>query len=235
MKKILLLDYDYTIYPSTLNTVKAVEARVNLYIRTFLGCTRDAAEAMRIQFWDQYGSTLRGLEEHFGVNRDHYCDFIYDIDDSDMPPSDPKLAAWFQQVSHPTYIFTNARKDWIIRGLNGMGLDFILPSSTGMVAESNCYGCSVSKLRGIFDIAFVNWLGKPHLDAYAKVDDYLRLNHGNDIVVFFADDRRGNLETARIMHWKTIWIVPHNAINVTTGTFDCVLPSLSGLNPHSLV
>jgi putative hydrolase of the HAD superfamily len=235
VQKILLLDYDHTLYPSTLNTLKAVDDRITLYIRTFLGYTHEAADAARLQFWDQYGTTLKGLEEHHGVDREHYCDFIHAIEDCHLPPPDPSLTAWLSRMNHPFYIFTNARRDWAIRGLTAMGLASILPVSNIMDENSTLPVNDHGRLKGIFDIAFMDWQGKPHPESYAKVDTFLRLKHGQDIEIHFADDRKDNLETARMMHWNTIWVTPHNANEVPTGTFDRVLSSLSSLDPESLI
>ena len=74
MHTILLLDYDQTLYPSTLPTLKAVDERITLYMCTFLGLSPAEADATRRRFGAQYGTTLKGLEAHHGVDRDHYCD-----------------------------------------------------------------------------------------------------------------------------------------------------------------
>jgi len=263
MKNILLLDYDHTLYPSTLKTLGAVDDRINLYMRTFLGLTRDQADETRIRLWDQYGTTLRGLEELHGVERGHYCDFIHAIDAEHLPPPDPALQAWLARVPHPLYIFTNARLDWAVRGLTSMGLASILPDADNggpeadfgegetVLAEPGVLdidpgiagaaggsllapGFSGPKLQGIFDIAFMEWEGKPNPRAYAKVDAHLRERHGEDIRIHFADDRQDNLEAARARRWSTIWIAPHTASPVNGDEFDRVVSSLVHLDPRTL-
>lgn len=268
MKKILLLDYDHTLYPSTLPTLRAVDDRINLYMRTFLGLTHDEADAARIRLWDKYGTTLKGLEELHGVDRGHYCDFIHAIDAEHLPPPDPELRAWLSRVPHPLYIFTNARLDWAVRGLTAMGLASMLPAEPGssLPAEpgsslpgdqgnplqaagildidpelAEAAGRTLlapdfqgPRLQGIFDIAFMEWEGKPNPMAYAKVDAHLRARHGEDIRIHFADDRPDNLETARARNWSTIWIAPHTASPVIGDEFDRVVSSLTRLDPESL-
>src|SRR3954462_11607517 len=90
-RKVLLLDYDHTLYPSTLETLRAVDNRITLYIETFLGLSPEASDAMRQSLCAEFGTTLRGLEEHHGVEREHYCDFIHEIEDEFLPPPDPVL------------------------------------------------------------------------------------------------------------------------------------------------
>jgi pyrimidine 5'-nucleotidase len=245
VQKILLLDYDHTLYPSTLNTLKAVDERINLYIRTFLGFSPAEADAARLNLWSQYGTTLKGLEENHGVNRDHYTDFIHAIDEEHLPPPDLELSAWLSRISIPTYIFTNARMDWPVRGLKAMGLGSLLPQECIQVNWVEPQGSNVSnsgmallnglRLEGIFDIAFMDWQGKPHPDSYAKVEAHLRQKHGNKIQIYFADDRIDNLETARSRAWYTIWIAPHDAPDMPVGSFDQVVSSLSSFDLDQLV
>ena len=228
--KILLLDYDHTLYPSTLPTLQAVDDRINLYIRTFLGLGEEEANATRTRLFMRHGTTLKGLEAAYGVDREHYCDFIHAVDDDHLPPPDPALQAWLARVAHPLYLFTNARRDWVERGFAAMGLGDLLPAATEQATLQ-----SGPRLQGIFDITFSDWEGKPHPPAYAKVDAHLRARHGQDIQIHFADDRIDNLEAARDRGWRTIWIVPHNASPDLGAAFDRTLPSLTGLDPLGLL
>ena len=113
--------------------------------------------------------------------------------------------------------------DWAVRGLKSMGLAEVLPD-----------GGAPHRLRGIFDIAFMDWEGKPNRAAYAKVDAFVRERHGADARILFADDRMDNLESGRAQGWATIWIHPHTAGPVRGDEFDWVSPSLLNLDPESL-
>ncbi len=226
MSKILLLDYDYTLYPSTLTTLKAVDERINLYIQTFLGYSPEAADAARLQLWEKYGTTLKGLEEQHGMDRHHYCDFIHAIEDHHLPPVDTALTAWLGRIPHPIYIFTNARMDWVVRGLKSMGLESILPGSENQLGGT--------KLQGIFDIAFMDWQGKPHQESYVKVEAFLRNRHGQNVEIHFADDRLDNLRTAEHCNWTTIWIPPHNAPSLTSGLLGQTAATLTAVDPSLL-
>ncbi len=260
MRKILLLDFDHTLYPSTLPTLKAVDDRITLYIQTFLGFNPTEADAARIDFCARYGTTLTGLEKHHGVDREHYCDFIHAIDAEHLPPPDPALANWLSRIPHPMYIFTNARIDWALRGLDAMGLDELLPEGIAkakVAADASIAAAGIGhgdaapgpgssasareprtqtsrKLSGIFDIDFMDWQGKPHPSAYVKVDAYLRDKHGPDLWIHFADDRQDNLESARAQGWSTLWVKPHTVTLPQDPGFTRVVDSLVELDPESL-
>jgi len=252
---VLLLDFDHTLYPSTLGTLNAVDGRINLYMQTFLGLGSEAADAMRIKLWDQFGTTLKGLEELYGVDRNHYCDFIHAIGSEHLPPPDPALQDWLARLPHPVYLFTNARMDWAVRGMRAMGLEGLLPEveaaaardaasaldaagTAGASGEAGAAGAAgrvfPRRLEGIFDIAYMDWEGKPNLPAYAKVDAHVRARHGDGARIHFADDRMDNLESGRARGWTTIWIHPHTAGPVRGDEFDRVVPSLTRLDPITL-
>jgi pyrimidine 5'-nucleotidase len=254
---VLLLDFDHTLYPSTLGTLKAVDDRINLYLRTYLGLTPDGADALRVELWDKYGTTLKGLEVLYGVDRHHYCDFIHAVGAEDLPPPDPVLRGWLARVPHPVYLFTNARMDWAVRGMRAMGLGDLLPEAEaaaakdavaaldaaareaagpgrGAPAADAAGGIFPRRLEGIFDIAYMDWEGKPNPAAYAKVDAHVRARHGARARIHFADDRMDNLESARAQGWTTIWIHPHTAGPVRGDEFDRVAPSLTRLDPATL-
>ncbi len=248
---VLLLDFDHTLYPSTLGTLNAVDARINLYMQTFLGLGREAADALRIKLWDQYGTTLKGLEELYGVDRNHYCDFIHAVGPEHLPPPDPALQDWLARMPHPVYIFTNARMDWAVRGMRSMGLGGLLPEAEAAAARDaasaldagadSAAGADRSagrvfprRLEGIFDIEYMDWEGKPNRPAYAKVDAHVRARHGEEARIHFADDRMDNLESGRARGWTTIWIHPHTAGTVRGDEFDRVVPSLTRLDPVTL-
>lgn len=234
MRKILLLDYDHTLYPSTLHTLQAVDERINLYMHTFLGFSRAHADTVRQRFAAQYGTTLKGLEEHHGVDRQHYCAFIEAVAEHHLPPPDPQLTAWLSRLPHPCYLFTNARREWAVRGLHAMGLASMLPPALDTAAHDAGTRAPGGRLAGIFDIAFMDWQGKPHPDPYTKVEAFLRRRHGDTIAIHFADDRVENLTTARQRQWSTIWIAPHDAPARPPGTVDQVVASLTHLDPERL-
>ncbi len=235
MPSILLLDLDHTLYSSTLPTGDAVDARIAQYLRNHLNLSFDAADALRQDLSARYGTTLKGMEILHGVDRERYCDFIQDLEDEQMPPPNPLLREWLIAVGGkvPTYLFTNARRDWVDRCLTSMGFNDLLAENSG--------GENPGTLLGIFDIGFMEWIGKPEVEAFTKVEAYVRERHPSLTEIIFADDRLDNLEQARLRGWSTVWVRPHDAINARP--FDSaqgpsrdhrVVDSLLELDPETL-
>ena len=215
MSRVLLLDLDHTLYPSTLPTGDAVDARITHYIGQYLGLPHEDADALRRELSAQYGTTLKGLEILHGVDKEHYCDFIQDLEDELMPPPDLRLREWLLKAREriPTYLFTNARRDWADRCLACLGLTDLFPD--------------------ILDIGFMEWIGKPEAAAFFKVENFVRERHG-DVRFVFIDDRLDNLEQARLHGWTTIWVKPHDAVP-ESGSAHRIVDSLLELDIESLI
>jgi putative hydrolase of the HAD superfamily len=217
--RILLLDLDHTLYPSTAPTLDAVDARITRFIETTLHLPEDQADHMRRELCARYGTTLRGLETLHGVSREAYTTFIQDLEDHLMPPADPRLRDWLIRAAqrHPTYLFTNARRDWADRCLAHIGIADLL------LADPEVQG----RIRGIFDIDFMDWVGKPEASAFTKVEAFLLKNHPPGDLIF-ADDRLDNLEGARARGWRTIWVRPHTAARGAEGAAVTAIASAAG-------
>jgi pyrimidine 5'-nucleotidase len=244
---VLLLDFDHTLYPSTLPTLDHIDSRITEFIETRLGVAFGEADALRKSLCAEYGTTLRGLMLGHGIDPHGYCEFIHAIDDAVLPPPDALLRQWLQQLPMPTYIFTNARADWAERGLKNMGLWDMVAEKNGSGENENraggngkpLFGFSKTPLLGILDIEFTGWIGKPDPLAYLAVETFITQSHGSDIRLHLVDDRLDNLATAAERGWRTHWVQPHHygeadlarrAPHVET----VVLRSLTDLHPTLL-
>ena len=233
MSRVLLLDLDHTLYPSTSPTGDAVDARIAQYLCNHLNLSFDAADALRQNLSARYGTTLKGMEILHGVDRERYCDFIQDLEDELMPPPNPLLREWLITAGKniPTYLFTNARRDWADRCLISMGFDDLFSKDPALKIPGT--------LRGILDIGFMEWIGKPEQEAFARVEAFVRERHPSTREIVFADDRLDNLEQARSRGWSTIWVRPHDAVvgrgkSSFAPTNHRVVDSLLELDPETL-
>ncbi len=188
--KIILLDYDNTLYSSTCPTLSEVDKNINLFIQKTLKIDRHNADIIRLGFYKKYGTTLQGLRFHHNIDENAYFNFIHKISPEFLPPPNPDLTTWLKQQKDPIFIFTNSRKDWVIKGFKAMDL------------------LKISQIQDIFDIVFMDWTGKPNTSAYKKVESCLISRFGSDLEIYFADDSIRNLEYPKKMGWKTIWIHP---------------------------
>src|SRR6266545_4491981 len=60
----LFIDLDDTLYPSSTGLWHAIKERMNLFMRERLYIPEAEIPSLREQYFNTYGTTLRGLQEH---------------------------------------------------------------------------------------------------------------------------------------------------------------------------
>lgn len=190
----LLIDYDQTLYSAALPTLNRVDERISTFIQKLLGLSYKEADQLRQKAYREFGTTLEGLRAWHGVEPDDFFDDVQNVEEEFMPPPNPELKQWLERVSIPIHIFTNARADWALRGIEHMKL-----------------GSAEKKILDVFDIKFVNYAGKPHESAYIHVAKHV----GETLCIsspklVLADDHLPNLQMAKKCGWNTVWITHKN-------------------------
>jgi len=189
----LLLDFDQTLYSSHLPTLKAVDDRINLYIHQFLGLQWDASDALRTRAYKEFGTTLEGLRQWYGISPDHFFDFIQDVPIEYLPLPHPGLRKWLATQTLPLFVFTNARRDWVERCMEHMGL-----------------AQELSLFFDIIDITKTAFQGKPQVESYQVAQKIVgQALHLENPQLCLIDDHEPNIQMAHKLGWYTVWIDKH--------------------------
>lgn len=181
-----LFDFDLTLYGYDEEQIlSALDRNISRYVMKRLELSESAADALRREYWEIYGTTLNGLRALHGVKPEEYFDFIHSGEDLVAPRFAPDKRDMLLQLPGKRWVFTNARRDWAERGLHSMGL-------------AECF-------EGILDIELFDWKSKPDPSIYAAVEHQLGAS-GSDLVL--VDDRAANLAPARQLGWRTVFVHP---------------------------
>jgi pyrimidine 5'-nucleotidase len=116
--KTLLIDLDDTLYPFTTGIWDLIGERINSFLIDQLGFPSDDVPALRHRLWQQYGTTLRGLQVEFHVDMEAYLAYVHDIPLTDLLPPNPRLADCLSSLPQRKIIFTNADSAHACRVLN---------------------------------------------------------------------------------------------------------------------
>lgn len=170
-----LLDYDGTVYPASHRLTEAVDRRITDWVASARGIETAAADDLRKRLYRDHGNTLRGIMREQDMDPNAYLDFVFDLPDDHMPASDLDLVRFLEGLSRPPAIFTNARADYVRRGLVAMRVP------ADLIGE-------------IHDIESFSWRAKPEPAVYLEV---LQREGSRPEEVAFLDDRPENLEPAR--------------------------------------
>lgn len=179
-----LLDYDGTIYPASHHLTDALDRRITDWVASARGIENAAADDLRKRLYRDHGNTLRGMMREDDVDPNAYLDYVFDLPEDHLPSSDRDLVRFLAGLAKPAAIFTNARADYVRRGLAAMGV------RGDLVGQ-------------IHDIESFAWRAKPEPDLYREV---LRREQTVPGEVAFVDDRPDNLDPARALGMLTILV-----------------------------
>ena len=179
-----VFDLDNTLYPHHLNLWQQVDARIRSYIAGFLGVAEDEAFRIQKDYYQRYGTSMRGLMVEHGLNPDEYLDVVHQIDHSPVEPN-PALGAALEKLP---------------------GRKLILTNGTRRHAEAVMQRLTVSHhFDAVFDIVAAELEPKPSPATY---DRFLRA-HGVDAErsAMFEDLAR-NLAVPHALGMTTVLVVP---------------------------
>lgn len=180
----LWLDYDGTVYPASHELADEIDRRITAWVAKARGLSWEDADLLRRDLYRKHGNTLRGMMREDDTDPNAYLDFVFDLPDAVFPGPDPRLGAALGRTALPISVFTNARADYVRRGLRHLGFD--------------------SLVGNVHDIASFAWTAKPEAHLY---DEMLRREGVVDPGrVLFAEDRAENLAPARARGIRCVWI-----------------------------
>lgn len=185
----LFFDLDDTLYPSNSGLWDAIRDRMNEYMGKFIDLPIDDIVNLRQRYFEQYGTTLRGLQAHYKVDVDDYLAFVHDLPLEKYIQPDPALRKILLSLPQRRWIFTNSDINHSRRVLNILGI-------------ADCF-------EGIIDIRAIDFDCKPDKIAYEKALAISSEADPSHCVIF--DDAPRNLIPAREMGFYTVLVGRNNA------------------------
>lgn len=179
-----VFDLDDTLYPASVGLHGRMKQRVVAFIAEALGVPDQRAEAIHLDYYERFGSTLQAMVELHGVPPMRFLDFVHEIELAGLDP-DPRLAAALAALPGRRVVFTNssARHAETILGVLGIADLF----------------------EGVCHIEHCGYVGKPQRSAY----DYFFAAHGIDPArAAMFEDRPGNLAVSHERGMRTVLILP---------------------------
>ena len=116
-----IFDLDNTLYPPQARLFDQISEKMRHYIRREFDVPMAQADAMRAQYWNEYGTTLAGLMAHHQIDPWHFLNDVHDIDFSVLYP-DATLANAITGLPGRKLLYTNGDKHYARRVLAARGL-----------------------------------------------------------------------------------------------------------------
>lgn len=182
--RILFLDLDDTLYPSTSGLWQAIGDRILVFMTDKLDISMQRANELRMQYFKSYGTTLNGLRIHHNVDPLDYLNFVHDVPiDSFLQPNH-ELREMLAHLDQKRVIFTNASVDHAERVINQLGIE--------------------KQIDQVIDIITLEYHNKPEPRAYSLA---LSLTGETDpSACLLVDDRSINLAPGSAMGMTTVLV-----------------------------
>jgi putative hydrolase of the HAD superfamily len=209
-----VFDLDNTLYPSSCRLYVEVEQRMARYIMVELKLDLDDAHALRRRYFQEHGTTLRGLMNEYGIEPRHFLDYVHEIDVSAVQPA-PALDRALTALRGRKIVFTNGTRRHAERVLDRLEL--------------------AGHFDAIHDIVAIDYRPKPNAAGYRELIKTYAIVPSRAAMV---EDMARNLPPAAALGMTTVWLRggPHAEVDEAQAasihhTIDDLTSFLATLSP----
>jgi len=128
--------------------MKVVGERISQFMIDYLDVPPQMAPSLRRHFRERYGTTMRGLILHYGIDPEHYLEFVHNIPLADFIRPNPALSSVLGNIGLTKVILTNASREHAMRVLTILGVQH--------------------HFAAIIDVRDFHYHSKPHRYAYRR-------------------------------------------------------------------
>ncbi len=184
-----VFDLDNTLYPHHL-LWQQVNDRIRDYVAEFLKVTHDEAFRVQKDYYQRYGTTMRGLMTEHGLAPDDYLEYVHAIDHSPLTPN-PALGGAIEKLPGRKLILTNGTTKHADAVLRQLQID--------------------QHFEDVFGIIEAELEPKPSKITY----DRFLAKHGVDpLKAAMFEDLARNLEAPHALGMTTVLVVPEGQRDV---------------------
>ncbi len=180
----LFFDLDDTLYTPDNGLWDQIRQRMGKYMHECLGFSWEEIPLIRQTYYQKYGTTLRGLQQHYQIDTDEYLAYVHDLPLEDYLQPDPNLRNLLMSLPQKRWIFTNADADHARRVTTVLGVE-------------DCFS-------GIIDVKSLNFACKPQPEAYLRALDLAGSARPQESVLL--DDSISNLVGAKQAGFTTVLV-----------------------------
>jgi putative hydrolase of the HAD superfamily len=184
MKPVWVFDLDNTLHDATPHIFPHINRSMTTYLQQHLQLDEEAANDLRVHYWQRYGATLSGLMRHHGTDPEHFLRHTHQFPELDrMVLREPRLRHVLKALPGRKVVFSNAPLH---------------------------YACAVLKLLRVDDL-FDDVMAVEHMRFRPKPDSFgfLRLLRRQQIRAaqcVMVEDSLENLQAAKRLGMRTVWV-----------------------------
>jgi len=181
--KNFIFDCDGVLYNDLEKVFGQVSKKMTEYIAKKLNLDLKKAKELQTNYFHKYNTSLNGLMIHHKINPDEFLKYVHDIN-LDFLEKDLVLRKELLKLEAKKIVFTNGSNDHVANITKHLGIDDLFD--------------------GVFDIVDCNFRPKPAIESYEKLSNKFNINPNETL---FIEDIAKNLEPAKKLGMKTVWLI----------------------------
>ncbi len=183
-ERVWLFDLDNTLHNATPHIFPHINRSMTAYLQEHLQLDEEAANALRVDYWQRYGATLTGLMKHHGTDPDHFLWHTHQFPNLEkMVVREPRLRNALKNLTGSKIVFSNAPNHYAQAVLKILRVEDLFDA--------------------VFSIEHSHYLPKPQTAGFRRL---LRKHHIKATQCVMVEDSVENLKTAKRLGMHTVWV-----------------------------
>jgi putative hydrolase of the HAD superfamily len=181
-----IFDLDNTLHDARVHIFPSMHTQIQDFLKKQFGLDDEGASRMRRDFWQRYGTTLRGLVRHHGTDPRHFLAETHVFPElADMVVHENAVKHALARLGGKKLVFSNAPRHYVEEVLRAIGL--------------------ARHFDAVYTIEDTGYRGKPHAWGFHRL---LRKHDLDPHRCAMIDDILDNLRAAHRLGMSTVWVNP---------------------------
>jgi putative hydrolase of the HAD superfamily len=183
-RRVWIFDLDNTLHDASVRIFPAMHEQINAFLQREFSVDEAGANRMRREFWLRYGTTLKGLMRHHGIEPRRFLAETHVFPElAELVVHENALKHALARLGGMKLVFSNAPRHYVAGVLRVMRL--------------------ARYFDAVYSIEDARYRGKPALHGFRLL---LRKHNLDPHRCAFVDDVLDNLRTAHRLGMSTVWV-----------------------------
>lgn len=183
-RRVWIFDLDNTLHNASAHVFPHINRSMTEYLQQHLQLDEEAANALRIHYWQRYGATLSGLMRHHGTRPEHFLWHTHQFPELErMVLREPRLRHVLKTLPGRKVVFSNAPQHYAHAVLKLLRIDGLFD--------------------GVMAVEQTRYRPKPDSFGFMRLLRRHRLRAAQCVMV---EDSAENLQAAKRLGMRTVWV-----------------------------
>ncbi len=183
-RRVWIFDLDNTLHNATPHIFPHINRSMTAYLQEHLQLDEEAANALRVHYWQRYGATLSGLMRHHGTRPEHFLWQTHQFPDLErMVLREPRLRHVLKALPGRKLVFSNAPQHYAHAVLKLLRID--------------------GQFDDVIAVEQTRYRPKPDSFGFMRL---LRLHRLKAAQCVMVEDSAENLQAAKRLGMRTVWV-----------------------------